>query len=217
MDALGGKRPLPFPRTAMSREGAFPWSVPSFLPLGTSRATPVSPSPSRVRRGNGVLLIPPARPAAGYPQVGDTQSWRNCWDFGVGRQKKAAKNRPRGSADVRLCPEPPVALLRGTSPHWDWQCPRLWSFEMVGHHHPRITILGSPQEQGQQSQRGIFLGRGTSPAAAGNSHWTEGESLSQEGFGFKRGQLGAGDLPAPWGLSIPKQLWHCQVLEGLGD
>lgn len=34
-------------------------ACPSFLPAGSSRATPLSPSSSRVRRGNGVLLVPP--------------------------------------------------------------------------------------------------------------------------------------------------------------
>lgn len=37
----------------------------SFPSEGTHRATPVSPSPPGVRRGNGVLLVPPARLAVG--------------------------------------------------------------------------------------------------------------------------------------------------------
>lgn len=32
--------------------GSFPLACPSVLPTGSRRATPLSPSPSRVRRGN---------------------------------------------------------------------------------------------------------------------------------------------------------------------
>ena len=190
-------------------------ACPSFLPAGTSRATPVSPSPSRVRRGNGVLLVPPAGLAVGYPQVGETRSQRNGWDFGVGRQKEAAKNRPRGSMGVWLCLVPMAVPLGGTFPHWHQQCSRPRSSGMLGHHHPSIAILESPREQGWHSQGGIFLGRGTGPAAVGNSRWAEGESWSQGGFGFKQGQLGAGDPPALWGFSTPKQPEHRQALKGL--
>lgn len=42
----------------------------SFPHEGSPRATPVSPSPPRVRRGNGVLLVPLARLAVGTCEWG---------------------------------------------------------------------------------------------------------------------------------------------------
>lgn len=155
---------------------------PSFLPAGTPRATPVSPSPSSVRRGNGVLLVPPAKLAVGYLWLGDTRSQRNHWDFGVGRQKETAKNRWRGSAGAWLCSMPLVALLGVT---FHWQCPQLWSSGVLGHHHPSTTILGSPS-RGHRRRRASRAREGHQPSCTcGNPHWAGGESWSQGGFEFK--------------------------------
>lgn len=144
-----GKKPAPISLHSDELGESFPMACPSFLPTGSPRATQLSPSPARVRRGNGICLFPSSGPAVGclcvlYP--GNTRFQRNYQNFGAGRPKATARNRCRGSTGIRLCPVPVGAPLGWALPGQHWQHLWLQSPRMLMPQRPSSTTLGSPSQ-----------------------------------------------------------------------
>lgn len=172
------------------------------------------------------FLFPPSGPAVGYLCVvypGNTRFQRNHQNFGVGRQKAAARNRWRGSTGIRLCPMPVAAPLGRKFPHQHWQHPWLWSSGMLMPKHTSITTLGSPSQdfhpwitaRGYSRPRERFFWAVAPAQLQQEIHIRQkGKVGSRDGFGSK-GLLGAGG-PQHRGDSAPQAVLASPSPGGLG-
>lgn len=110
---------VPAPISLHSDElGCFPMACPSFLPTGSPRATPLSPSPSRVRRGNEVLLVP--------PHLGQLWAICACYTRGIPISGGTTRILERGGRKKQPEIDEGEALASGSAP-----C--LWQPHLGGH------------------------------------------------------------------------------------
>lgn len=157
----------------------------------------------------------PAGLAAGKARVGHTQSQRSPCDFGMGRQREAAKNRLKGSADVCLCSirgSSMADLLGATFPHWQYS--QAQSCGMLGHHHLSTIIpeIGIPESKsGSGRAREGLLQAGATPSCS--RELLPGRRVgARENLGTAGTPWYCGDSapPSSPGIAEPCRSWRAQ-------